>query len=223
MYILSTGCQWRYIPKDRPPRSTVNDYFCLWSYNGTLEKIHDALYVKCREQAEREASPTACIIDSQSVKSAEKRGLDRSTWVRRRQADQGREASRSRRQAGAVAARAGDTGRCTRSRWRTDGSVHLVRAVPVSQEAICRCRLHRPGVSRRFGARNARPDNRNRPTVRSRQGLCRSSPTPDHRANNRLAQPLPLPRQRLGNHNHNALAFVRLASIRLMLRMLCKP
>jgi transposase len=74
MYILSTGCQWRYIPKDLPPRSTVNDYFCLWSYNGTLEKIHDILYVKCREQAEREASPTACIIDSQSVKSAEKGG-----------------------------------------------------------------------------------------------------------------------------------------------------
>src|SRR5437764_4527924 len=32
MYVLSTGCQWRYIPKDLPPRSTVNDYFCLWSY-----------------------------------------------------------------------------------------------------------------------------------------------------------------------------------------------
>jgi transposase len=74
MYVLSTGCQWRYIPKDLPPRSTVNGYFCLWSYRGTLEKIHDALYVDCREQAEREASPTACIIDSQSVKSAEKGG-----------------------------------------------------------------------------------------------------------------------------------------------------
>src|SRR6202040_2935024 len=74
MYVLSTGCQWRYIPKDLPPRSTVNDYFCLWSYNGTLENIHHALYVKCREQAEREASPTAAIIDSQSVKSAEKGG-----------------------------------------------------------------------------------------------------------------------------------------------------
>jgi putative transposase len=72
MYILSTGCQWRCIPKDLPPRSTVNDYFCLWSYNGTLEKIHDAIYVKCREQAEREASLTACIIDSESVKSTEK-------------------------------------------------------------------------------------------------------------------------------------------------------
>src|ERR1039458_10322029 len=48
MYVLSTGCQWRYIPKDLPPRSTVNGYFCLWGYNGALEKIHHALYVKCR-------------------------------------------------------------------------------------------------------------------------------------------------------------------------------
>ncbi|HEV2041581.1 MAG TPA: IS5 family transposase [Casimicrobiaceae bacterium] len=74
MYVLSTGCQWRYIPKDLPPRSTVNDYFCLWSYDGTLENIHHALYVKCREQADRDISPTACILDSQSVKSAEKGG-----------------------------------------------------------------------------------------------------------------------------------------------------
>jgi transposase len=74
MYVLSTGCQWRAIPKDLPPRSTVNGYFVLWDYDGTLDRIHHALYVKCREQVEREASPTAAIIDSQSVKSAEKGG-----------------------------------------------------------------------------------------------------------------------------------------------------
>ncbi len=74
MYVLSTGCQWRYIPKDLPPRSTVNRYFCLWGNDGTLDRMHGALYVQCREQAEREASPTACIIDSQSVKAAEKGG-----------------------------------------------------------------------------------------------------------------------------------------------------
>jgi transposase len=75
MYILSTGCQWRAIPKDLPPRSTLHDYFDLWSWDGTLDSIHHALYVECRERAEREASPTAAIIDSQSVKSAEKGGL----------------------------------------------------------------------------------------------------------------------------------------------------
>ena len=74
MYILSTGCQWRALPKDLPPRSTVHDYFDLWSWDGTLDRIHHALYVKCREQAGREASPTAAIIDSQSVKAAEKGG-----------------------------------------------------------------------------------------------------------------------------------------------------
>jgi len=74
MYVLSTGCQWRAIPKDLPPRSTIYDYFDLWSWEGTLNRIHDALYLRCREAASREASPTAAIIDSQSVKSAEKGG-----------------------------------------------------------------------------------------------------------------------------------------------------
>ena len=74
MYLLSTGCQWRAMPKDLPARSTVNFYFCRWQHDGTLTRLHHALYVRCREQAEREASPSAAIIDSQSVKSAEKGG-----------------------------------------------------------------------------------------------------------------------------------------------------
>lgn len=74
MYVLSTGCQWRYVPKDLPPKSTLHDYLDRWSYDGTLATIHHTLYLKCREQAGREASPTACVIDSQSVKSAEKGG-----------------------------------------------------------------------------------------------------------------------------------------------------
>lgn len=74
MYVLSTGCQWRAIPKDLPPRSTVYDYFSLWTWDGTLDRIHHTLYAACREQAGRGASPTAAVIDSQSVKSAEKGG-----------------------------------------------------------------------------------------------------------------------------------------------------
>ena len=73
MYVLSTGCQWRYVPKDFPSKSTLHSYFCRWNYDG-LERIHHTLYVKCREQLEREPSPTACVIDSQSVKGAEKGG-----------------------------------------------------------------------------------------------------------------------------------------------------
>jgi transposase len=74
MYVLGTGCQWGAIPKDLPPRSTVNDYFRRWDNDGTLGRLHHALYVRCREAADRQASPTVAIIDSQSVKSAEKGG-----------------------------------------------------------------------------------------------------------------------------------------------------
>ena len=59
MYVLSTGCQWRAIPKDLPPKSTVYDYFDLWTYDGTLDRIHHALYQQCREQepARKQAQP----------------------------------------------------------------------------------------------------------------------------------------------------------------------
>ena len=80
MYILSTGCQWASLPEGpAAARSTVNDYFCRWNHDGTLDRIHHALYVQCRELAGKDANPTAAIIDSQkSVKSAEK-GAPRSS------------------------------------------------------------------------------------------------------------------------------------------------
>jgi transposase len=86
MYILSTGCQWRAIPKDLPPFSTLNGYFRRWDEDGTLARLHQALYVKCRELVDRSGSPTAAIIDSQSVKSAEKGGprLTRTALTRAR-------------------------------------------------------------------------------------------------------------------------------------------
>ena len=60
------------LPKDLAPRSTVHDDFARWDWDGTLGRIHHALYVQCREQAGRDAGPTAAIVDGQSVKSAEK-------------------------------------------------------------------------------------------------------------------------------------------------------
>ena len=74
-YVLSTGCQWNALPKDLPPKSTVYDYLDLWDWDGTLERIHHTLYVAVREREGREASPTAAIIDSQSVKGAQKGAL----------------------------------------------------------------------------------------------------------------------------------------------------
>ena len=73
-YVLATGCQWPALPKDLPPKSTVYDYFDLWEWDGTLERIHHELYVAVREREGREASPSAAIIDSQSAKAAQKGG-----------------------------------------------------------------------------------------------------------------------------------------------------
>ena len=78
LYILSTGCQWRQIPKDLPPRGTLHTYLKRFEWDGTLLRIHYELYLRCREHAGHEASPEACIISSQSVKSAEK-GQSKST------------------------------------------------------------------------------------------------------------------------------------------------
>jgi transposase len=77
-YVLSTGCQWQALPKDLPPKSTAHCYFMLWEWDGTLERIHHALYIATREREGREASPIAAIIDSQTAKAAQK-GAPRST------------------------------------------------------------------------------------------------------------------------------------------------
>ena len=64
LYVLGTGCQWRALPKDLPPKSTVHNYFTLWEWDGTLDRIHHHLYVMTRELEGRETSPTAGAIDS---------------------------------------------------------------------------------------------------------------------------------------------------------------
>ena len=74
LYVLATGYQWRALPKDFPPRSTVYAYFWEWRRYSVLDRIQHALLDACRERDGREASPTAGIIDSQSVKAAEKGG-----------------------------------------------------------------------------------------------------------------------------------------------------
>ena len=83
LYVLRTGCSWRSLPHDFPVWQTVYDYFRLWRLDGTWERIHDALRDQVRTAAGREVSPSAAIIDSQSVKTTEKGGSAATTRARR--------------------------------------------------------------------------------------------------------------------------------------------
>ena len=74
LFIASSGCQWRMLPKDFPPRSTVQGYFYDWRDSRLWETINQLLVMSARELEGREASPTAGVIDSQSVKTPESGG-----------------------------------------------------------------------------------------------------------------------------------------------------
>ena len=67
-----SGCQWDMLPHDFPPKGTVYHYFNQWSKDGTLERMNAKLRVQVRLAAGREPTPSAVILDSQSVKTTEK-------------------------------------------------------------------------------------------------------------------------------------------------------
>src|SRR5947208_12463537 len=74
LYLNRTGCQWRLLPHDFPPWSTVHTWYRRWRTDGTWQRLNDALRPQARQQAGRDPSPQASAVDSQSVKTAEQGG-----------------------------------------------------------------------------------------------------------------------------------------------------
>ncbi len=75
LYLVRTGCSWRMLPHDFPPWPTVHDYYWKYRRNGIWNQIHNTLHERVRVQVGREPSPSAAILDSQSIKTASKGGI----------------------------------------------------------------------------------------------------------------------------------------------------
>jgi putative transposase len=89
LYVLRTGCQWRALPHDLPPWGTVHYYYRTFRRNGVWQDIHDRLREQVRIDAGKEKTPSAAIIDSQSVKTAEKGGAAGTTRERKSPGESG--------------------------------------------------------------------------------------------------------------------------------------
>jgi len=166
LYIAATGCQWRMVPKDLPPSSTVQRYFYDWRDRGLWRKISNHLVMEARELEGREASPTAGIIDIQSVKTTERRGLRLRCW----QEGQGAQAAHRHRHPRADGRPGDPFGRHPGPRRRARGAAIHSHPLALAAPRLRRRRLCRT-ETRGSLAPHRRLDAPDRPAVRHGQGL----------------------------------------------------
>ena len=224
--VNGTGCQWRYLPKDFPPHSTVYNYFVWWQCDRVLDRIRHALYVECREGRNAEAqSHRRHHRRSERRRALKKGGLHRSAWLRcRHQLIKGKKRHILVDTLGLLLhASAYLCRRRSGPRWRPAVTRHAVWQVSIPREAVCRQRLSGPifidGLAEILTYLKTeiikRSDRASGFVQLPKRWIVERTIAWLNRCR-RLAKDWE-------NLNYSGVAFLKLASIRLMLRKLCNP
>ena len=220
-YVLSTGCQWQALPKDLPPKSTAHYYFMLWDWDGTLARIHHALYVATREQAGRGAEP-----DCGDHRQSECQGGSRGSALDPQGYDAGKKVTGRKRHILV------DMLLGRRRAWSFTPPTCRIAMAPArccARRAACfhlsNASLRMPDIKgRRWkGHRRHRVLDVADRQARQCTHLRRLAQAMDCRAHVRMDQPQPPFERDFERYARTTAAFIRLAMIRIMLRRLTAP
>ena len=199
LYILSTGCQWRALPHEFPPYSTVQGYFYAWRDTGRWQRIVHVLVRRHEKSSGARPKPTAAVIDSQSAP-------DHAGWraarLRRREAHLRPQAAHCDRYQWPASRDSCSSSQRPGLPWRGTAAEEGAGAIPSAGPRLCRSDLSREAASRcALGLRSM--DHRDRRAAPRRQRLPASAATMGCGTNIRLVRQMPTPRQGLrGSHRY---------------------